>query len=170
MVWGSQCLAYIKYYYWVTKMKGQLPGYYDRDAPPHFSWQKKRPFLYSGQPLVAYVGLTMCFGIVFVFSTATWWNGNSSVSKVASAFAGVSNLICTIGLGSFANMCQPGAMFVIFVGLKIRQYISPRLATSVDDVHEVLETLADLEIPLGNEDIPRQESMREVPRVNGHAQ
>jgi yeast amino acid transporter len=90
LVWAAQCLAYIKYYHWLAKWKSGLPEYYDRDDEPKLRWQRKRPFLSSGQPLIAYVGLTMCLLIVFVFSTATWWNGKATPAKVTSAFAGVS--------------------------------------------------------------------------------
>lgn len=90
MVWASQCLAFIGYYRWLRKWVSQLPEYYDRWATPRLEWQTKRPFLSSGQPVVAWVGLIGCLLIVFVLSTARWWNGSYTVGKVATAFAGVS--------------------------------------------------------------------------------
>ena len=90
MVWASQCLAFIRYYRWLRQWVGQLPEYYNRWATPRLEWQTKRPFLSSGQPIVAWVGLVGCLLIVFVLSTARWWNGSYTVGKVATAFAGVS--------------------------------------------------------------------------------
>jgi yeast amino acid transporter len=88
-VWASQCLAFIRYYGWLRQWYRQLPDYYDRWAPPRLEWQTKRPLLSSGQPIVAWVGLIGCLLIVFVLSTARWWNGSFTIGKFATAFAGV---------------------------------------------------------------------------------
>jgi hypothetical protein len=42
------------------------------------------------QPAIAWVGFIGSLLVVFVFSTAQWWNGVISVSKVASGYASVS--------------------------------------------------------------------------------
>jgi hypothetical protein len=42
------------------------------------------------QPLIAYVGLIGCVLVVFVFSSALWWNGVVTFAKIASAYASVS--------------------------------------------------------------------------------
>jgi hypothetical protein len=55
-------------------------------------------------------------------------------------------------------------MFLIFVALKIKQYFRPRSPRTMEGVHEELEGLADLDIPLGNEDVPRHE---EIAMANG---
>jgi amino acid transporter len=92
LVWGSQCLAYIRYYHWFHSFKERdiLPEDYNRWEPRNgYRWVKSRMFMASWQPLPAYLGLICCFLIVFVLSTATWWNGNITFKKVATAYAGV---------------------------------------------------------------------------------
>lgn len=64
-------------------------GRYDR-------WNKQTSgsstFLSYFQPAVAWLGLLGSLLVVFIFSTAQWWNGVTSASKVASAYTAVSHL------------------------------------------------------------------------------
>jgi hypothetical protein len=47
----------------------------------------------SLQPVPAWIGLAGCLLVVFVFSTASWWNGKDiTFTKVATAYAGVRGL------------------------------------------------------------------------------
>ena len=92
MVWGSQCLAYLRWWYWLRHhhQEGQLPedSRYNRWVIGHDRSYASR--LSSSQPLPALIGLTCCFLAVLVFSSATWWNHEIDVRKVCSAYAGVS--------------------------------------------------------------------------------
>lgn len=94
VVWAAQCLAYIRYYHWfhLHKKNKLLSAKYNRwnPQPDQYPWHKARPIFADFQPILAWVGLVGCFCIVFVFSTATWWNGEETFEKVATAFAGVS--------------------------------------------------------------------------------
>ncbi len=47
-------------------------------------------FLAGLQPAIAWFGLIGCLVIVFVFTTATWWNKQASFTKVAIAYGSVS--------------------------------------------------------------------------------
>lgn len=98
LVWASQCLAFIRYYNWLRLHKDDLISLqqddhetYDRynrenlDKPEHYY-----SLLSPTQPGPAYLGLTMCFLTIFVFSTATWWTTKATFKKVAVAYAGVS--------------------------------------------------------------------------------
>lgn len=51
---------------------------------------KFRTLLCWAQPIPAYIGLISCLLIVFVFATASWWNGGEKSDAVLSAMAGVS--------------------------------------------------------------------------------
>ena len=90
IVWASQCLAYIRCWLWFRhhSKQGNLPRKYDRWRN-HWDPSYMSTFSYL-QPFPAIVGLICCCLIIFVFSTATWWNGNISFRKVATAYAGVS--------------------------------------------------------------------------------
>ncbi len=98
LVWASQCLAYIRYWFLLRSAKEELVGLRLRE--PEF-WQKydrwmpnnsKRyqSLLWELQPFPAFVGLIFCLLIVFVFSTATFWNGDFTKQKFFSAYGGVS--------------------------------------------------------------------------------
>jgi hypothetical protein len=68
--------------------QGNLPLRYDR-------WRVRWDGSYMStfsylQPFPAVLGLVCCCLIIFVFSTATWWNGEPTFRKVATAYAGVS--------------------------------------------------------------------------------
>jgi len=89
MVWAMECIAFIKYYEWLSQNQSELPGHYDRDSR-ELDWQKKRPFFSSMQPYVAWIGLIGCFLVVFVLSSASWWNGDVTAVKVITAYGGVS--------------------------------------------------------------------------------
>lgn len=97
LVWASQCLAYMRYYYWLrlhqnslTTLRGQDANYwrkYDR-------WMKQNPDRYYSilselQPAVAYFGFASSLLIVFVYSTATWWEGGFKARKFFVAYGGV---------------------------------------------------------------------------------
>jgi yeast amino acid transporter len=97
LVWASQCLAYIRYYHWFHDHKKRkiLPPEYNRwvPQPDVYPWHRSRPFLASLQPIPAWIGLIACLLVVFVFSTANFWNGEHiTFTKVATAYAGVSVL------------------------------------------------------------------------------
>jgi amino acid transporter len=98
LVWASQCLAFIRYFNWFRLHKEDLERL-RRDDPSRYArydrWDVNNRSRYISllspmQPFPAYLGLLNCFLIVFVFSTATWWNGVVTTQKVAVAFAGVS--------------------------------------------------------------------------------
>src|ERR1700730_953650 len=94
LVWASQCLAYVRYHHWFHDHKKRriLPPEYNRGDPRAdlYPWHKSRSLLASLQPIPAWLGLIGCLLIVFVFSTADWWNAVLSFKKVATTFAGVS--------------------------------------------------------------------------------
>jgi len=48
-----------------------------------FSW---------AQPIPAYIGLIGCFIIVFIFTSATWWDTPVDFTKVANVYGAVSSL------------------------------------------------------------------------------
>lgn len=93
IVWTSQCLAYLRYHHWFHgfKKRKQLPPEYNRwhPQPVRFPWHESRPLLASIQPVPAWLGLIGCLLIVTVLTSATWWNGEVSFTKVAEAYAGV---------------------------------------------------------------------------------
>jgi amino acid transporter len=94
LVWASQCLAYIRYHRWFHDHKRRkiLPPEYNRwdPQPSVYAWHQSRTFLASLQPIPAWIGLVACLLVVFVFSTANFWNGkNITFTKVATAYAGV---------------------------------------------------------------------------------
>jgi amino acid permease len=97
LVWASQCLAYIRYHRWFHDHKRRkiLPPEYNRwePQPSVYAWHQSRTILASFQPIPAWIGLVACLLVVFVFSTADFWNGKHiTFTKVATAYAGVSVL------------------------------------------------------------------------------
>lgn len=97
LVWASQCVAYIRYHHWFHDHKRRriLPPQYNRwvPQPKVYPWHKSRTFLASYQPIPAWIGLISCLLIVFVFSTARFWDGKHiTFTKVATAYAAVSVL------------------------------------------------------------------------------
>lgn len=155
MVWASQCLAYIRCWMWFRhhSRQGNLPTRYDR-------WRNRWDGSYMStfsylQPFPAVLGLVCCCLIIFVFSSATWWNGTPTFQKVATAYAGVSSR----GRGSIAHLLtylQPVILTVFYIILKIR---NRRLWVELHPVysgplglHEVLNRLernAQSDAPLG---------------------
>lgn len=97
-VWSSQCLAFLRYFFWLRTLKkrGILPPEYDRwsttTKPPQYKWHNYRMLLAKIQPLPALVGFITSFFIIFIFPSATWWNGDFKNTKLATAYAGVSYL------------------------------------------------------------------------------
>jgi amino acid transporter len=96
LVWASQCLAYIRYHNWCRVHKSTIKSLMrsnDRYAR-YYRWDNNNKKHYLSvwgptQPVPALLGLISCFLIVFVFSTATWWDHSATAKKVAVAFAGI---------------------------------------------------------------------------------
>lgn len=109
LVWSCQCLAFLRYYRWSvdsgsleadtltvarlsmhrTKLKGNTWGCFDRFQ----NYNASAPFsstLAYFQPLPAILGFIGCFLTVFIFSTASWWNGLEGGANVAAAMVPVS--------------------------------------------------------------------------------
>jgi amino acid transporter len=87
-VWGTQCLAFIRYYAALSKHRKALAETY-----PEFnrwaSTSQSSTFLAGLQPFPAWGGLIGCFLIVFIFTSATWWDTPRTFSKVAVAYGAV---------------------------------------------------------------------------------
>jgi yeast amino acid transporter len=98
LVWASQCLAYIRYWFWLNSHKARLADLrlseptlwqkYDRWMPNNS--ERYQSLLWEMQPGLAFAGLTFCLLTVFLFSTATWWNGDFTALKFFTALGGVS--------------------------------------------------------------------------------
>ncbi|KAF7502286.1 hypothetical protein GJ744_006165 [Endocarpon pusillum] len=88
IVWASLCLAFIRYEYWLRMHKDSLHGaHYRRYNQWDRTVRESSTFLGYFQPVVAWAGLAGCLIVVFVFSSAMWWNGVIRFRKVASAYA-----------------------------------------------------------------------------------
>ncbi|ERF68742.1 hypothetical protein EPUS_07229 [Endocarpon pusillum Z07020] len=88
IVWASLCLAFIRYEYWLRMHKDSLHGaHYGRYNRWDRTVRESSTFLGYFQPVVAWAGLAGCLLVVFVFSSAMWWNGVIRFRKVASAYA-----------------------------------------------------------------------------------
>ena len=108
LVWASQCLAFIRYRAWFRLFKDDLKDVHPRyDIWAHNNKERYMSILSSLQPLPAYFGLTATFLIVFVFSTATWWPHNPTLKKVATAYAGVSEMLSHLGPSACGFTCPP---------------------------------------------------------------
>jgi amino acid transporter len=88
MVWGAECAAFIKYMEWLALNHPAIGEYYDRDRRD-LDWQRKRPFLSSLQPFVAWVGLIGCTLIVLVLCSASFWVSDPTPTKIVAAYIGV---------------------------------------------------------------------------------
>jgi len=92
LVWGSQCLAFIRYRMWLRRFRKsrQLVD----DYPEYNHWSPGNthvPFsttLGWLQPIPAYFGLIFCILTVFVFASAPWWNGGENQIDIWSAVVG----------------------------------------------------------------------------------
>jgi amino acid transporter len=121
LVWASQCLAFIQYRKWSVQSKislfltvylyctllmyhlnPRLHIHKDKLLGRYFKynrWQshgnenRYTSVLSIFQPIVAWLGMTGCLLIVFVFNSANWWSTEITVQKVAIAYAGVSSLL-----------------------------------------------------------------------------
>ena len=143
LVWASQCLAYIRYHHWFHDHKKRriLPAEYNRwnPQPDVYPWHRSRPFLASLQPVPAWIGLIGCLLVVFVFSTANWWNGKHiTFTKVATAYAGVSVLVSDISCLGLLTLSQPILLLFIFCALKLR---NRRLWVRLDKTNTTLNNV-----------------------------
>ena len=89
IVWASLCLAFIRYWFWFRQHKSHIKQTYpehDRLGPDSQAKTLVAPL----QPLQAFVGLIGSICIVFVFTTAIWWNEPAKPREVASVFGAVS--------------------------------------------------------------------------------
>jgi amino acid transporter len=118
LVWGSQCLAFIRYRMWSVDIppRPDLANETQRlrrfrksrqlidDYPEYNHWSANNthvPFsttLGWLQPIPAYFGLIFCILTVFVFATSSWWNGGERQIDIWSAVVGVSAIDCSIYL------------------------------------------------------------------------
>ena len=110
LLWGSQCLAFIRYRMWSVIHPPVLVGLPNTvrlrrsrksrqlvdDYPEYNHWSAGNthvPFsttLGWLQPIPAYFGLVFCILTVFVFASAPWWNGGEKDIDIWSACVGVS--------------------------------------------------------------------------------
>ncbi len=144
MVWLSQCIAFLRYYHWfhALKKKDILPGEFNRwdPQPDLYHWHKYRTVLASMRTIPAWCGLVGCFLIVFVFSSARFWNGQVTFTNFATAYAGVSLTILACSRSSTsANISrQPILLFGIYAILKIwKRRLWVRLELTSDALFKV---------------------------------
>jgi hypothetical protein len=127
IVWMSQCAAFIQYRRWLFLHKDKLTDDYLKYNRWEHTGNEKRynSLLAYFQPVVAWLGLLGCFLIVFIFSTASWWDGKITFQKVAVAYGGVSLLVPRISntSGSSASLTlrdQPLILLIFWLMLKAR--------------------------------------------------
>lgn len=77
--------------------EGRLEGTYCRFNRTSSSWQA-RTLLGFYQPLLAYVGLIGCLLMVFVCTSALWWESDATITKIMAAYASVSSFQISTGL------------------------------------------------------------------------
>jgi amino acid transporter len=87
IVWGSVCLAYIRYESWIRNcavdLETEAPRYWRRSGFASYgSWT----FFFGIQPAPAYLGLAGCL-LVIASASATWWSEPASFGKAAIAYA-----------------------------------------------------------------------------------
>ncbi|ERF76943.1 hypothetical protein EPUS_02655 [Endocarpon pusillum Z07020] len=81
VIWGSQCLAYIRYRYYLQKHQERLIDFYSQFLPS----RRTNYFTYF-QPALAYLGLLSCLLVVVGFNSASLWNGKEIGLKFAGAY------------------------------------------------------------------------------------
>ncbi|KAH6682673.1 amino acid permease-domain-containing protein [Halenospora varia] len=145
LVWASQCLAFIRYELWLSYHKGELVGEhmgkFQRWPQAGFS-----SYLSSGQPILAYIGLISCLGIVLILNSVSMWNGEQLKLKALTVYLG------------------PALLLLMFIVLKLfnrRSYV--RLG-DWNQLRATLTTLNDL-----IESVP-QVHPQSPPNQNGFAQ
>ncbi|KAE9376316.1 hypothetical protein N431DRAFT_180098 [Stipitochalara longipes BDJ] len=115
LVWGSQCLAFIRYHQWVGKFRGTslLTGDY-LQYHPLSSRTDRIPvstYLHWLQPYPAYIGLAFCISTALIFFTASIWNGNGGL--IISYSALLSPIVWIILLLLF-KLIRFGSLFLKF--------------------------------------------------------
>jgi hypothetical protein len=74
-----------------------------------FSW---------AQPIPAYIGLIGCVIIVFVFTSAAWWDTPVDFTIVATVYGAVSSLF-SMRLSLNIDIAQPIILFVLWIAFKL---------------------------------------------------
>lgn len=69
-----------------TALVGHRYAHFKRKSD---TW-KAYTLLANFQPVPAVLGFIGCFLVVFVFTSAIWWDSNAKFTKVAAAYAAVS--------------------------------------------------------------------------------
>lgn len=115
IVWGIECVAYIRYWHWLELHKEDLERLRREDERfEKYSRRRNnkhwyRSLLGPSQPVPAYIGLVSCSMIVLVLSTATWWNHDITGQKVGVAYAGVSLPIIDV-VSNLSNQFEANSM------------------------------------------------------------
>jgi hypothetical protein len=106
-VWGSLCLAYVRYHLWLVPQDAawfiadrllRLHRYRDRLRleEQYQRYDRSRPdyracTVFGGvQPVPGYIGLIGCLVLVFVLTSSSLWDGQVTFANVATAFGSVS--------------------------------------------------------------------------------
>lgn len=92
IVWGSLCLAFIRYRRWLRRFRDSEQLAHDYREYNHWAVNNDRvPFstiLGWMQPIPAYIGLIFCILTVFFFATTGWWNRGEKHIDIWSTFVG----------------------------------------------------------------------------------
>lgn len=120
LVWASQCIALIRYRKWLWANRSELIGAYA--AFDHFNNENDTiPFnsrVGWTQTAPAWIGLSFCILIVFVFSTASWWNHKEEKdSDIPAAFAAPAGLFLIWVVLKFIRWYRPVEEFELAIGV-----------------------------------------------------
>ncbi|KAF4634110.1 hypothetical protein G7Y89_g4002 [Cudoniella acicularis] len=116
LVWASQCLAFIRYYWWLSihrpKLRGEAFKKFDRwsHSNPSAPFSSRGAYI---QPIPAIFGLVGCILTVFLFSTASWWNGGEDATAVVAVWiAPISLFILWLLLKAYNRRLHWGTLYV----------------------------------------------------------
>ncbi|KAF4626896.1 hypothetical protein G7Y89_g11263 [Cudoniella acicularis] len=123
LVWGSQCLAFIR----LSEHRAHLVG----DPMEKFQRWPLPPGAFSSycssiQPLPAYFGLISCLLLVFVLNAVSMFNGDQLLFKALTIYLG------------------PGILATIFIILKLRNRRGYVKLGDWPELHDTLTSLNDL--------------------------
>ena len=152
LVWASQCLVFIRYWFFLKSHKeelGRLRQHDPKSWQKYDRWMPKNPERYQSllwelQPFTAFVGLVFCLLTVFVFSTATFWNGDFTKRKFFSAYGGVSINPHILHTSRYAHQIKPLLCAVLWLGLKLWRR-KPKFFVELRSIQQLKEIINDFE-------------------------
>jgi len=89
-VWGTTCLAYLRYYWWLRKFKKEVNDLDDLKRFNRWNRQDSKYFTPTAyfclQPGLTVLGFMGCFAAVFVLPSATWWGRQPAARELFQVY------------------------------------------------------------------------------------